>query len=97
MRKLFPIAFLVLLCCGRVKTVLPILNETPHRATLDAIDSLMWQQPDSTLAVMLDSALDKQQLLDLRLVADRHFNQFTVRLKQAYPKLTNGELGYCCL
>ena len=48
-------------------------------------------------AIYKDSALDKQQLLDLRLAADRHFNQFTVRLKQAYPKLTNGDLDYCCL
>lgn len=48
-------------------------------------------------AVYKDSALDKQQLLDLRVAADRHFNQFTVRLKQAYPKLTNSDLDYCCL
>ncbi|MBQ0130103.1 MAG: hypothetical protein KBT57_09740 [bacterium] len=48
-------------------------------------------------SVYKDSALDKQQLLDLRLATDRHFNQFTVRLKQAYPKLTNGDLDYCCL
>ena len=44
-----------------------------------------------------DSALDKQQLLDLRLAVDRHFKQFTVRLKKAYPKLTNSDLDYCCL
>ena len=44
-----------------------------------------------------DSALDKQQLLDLRLAVDRHFRQFTARLKKAYPKLTNSDLDYCCL
>ena len=44
-----------------------------------------------------DSALDKQQLLDLRLAVDRHFGQFIVRLKKAYPELTNGDLDYCCL
>ena len=44
-----------------------------------------------------DYALDKQQLLDLRLAADRHFGQFTVRLKKAYPELTNSDLDYCCL
>ena len=44
-----------------------------------------------------DSALDKQQLLDLRLAVDRHFGQFTVRLNKAYPELTNGDLDYCCL
>ena len=44
-----------------------------------------------------DSALDKQQLLDLRLAVNRHFGQFTVRLKKTYPELTNGDLDYCCL
>ena len=44
-----------------------------------------------------DSALDKQQLLDLRLAVDRHFGQFTVCLKKAYPELTNSDLDYCCL
>ena len=44
-----------------------------------------------------DAALDKQQLLDLRLAVDRHFGQFTVRLKKAYPGLTNSDLDYCCL
>ena len=44
-----------------------------------------------------DSALDKRQLLDLRLAVDRHFGQFTIRLKKAYPELTNSDLDYCCL
>ena len=47
--------------------------------------------------VYKDYAINKQQLLDLRLAADRHFGQFTVRLKKAYPKLTNSDLDYCCL
>lgn len=44
-----------------------------------------------------DAALDKQQLLDLRMAADHHFRNFTVRLKKAYPELTNSDLDYCCL
>ncbi|MDO5314869.1 MAG: hypothetical protein Q4F82_02035 [bacterium] len=44
-----------------------------------------------------DSALDKRQLLDLRLAVDRHFGQFTIRLKKTYPELTNSDLDYCCL
>ena len=44
-----------------------------------------------------DAALEKQQLLDLRLAVDRHFGQFTARLKKAYPELTNSDLDYCCL
>ena len=42
-------------------------------------------------------ALDKQQLLDLRMAADRHFSQFTLRLRKAYPKLTSIDIDYCCL
>lgn len=54
MCKLFLIASLVLLCCcGRLKTVSPVLNETPHRAALDAIDTLLQQQPDSALTALL--------------------------------------------
>jgi len=44
-----------------------------------------------------DSALSKQQLFDLRVAADQHFDLFTIRLKNAYPQLTNGDLDYCCL
>ncbi len=42
-------------------------------------------------------ALDKQQMLDLRMAADRHFSQFTLRLRKAYPKLTSIDIDYCCL
>ena len=42
-------------------------------------------------------ALDKQQLLDLRVAADRHFAQFTIRLRKAYPRLTSIDIDYCCL
>jgi len=44
-----------------------------------------------------DSALSKQQLLALRTAANQHFDQFTIRLKNAYPQLTNSDLDYCCL
>ena len=44
-----------------------------------------------------DSALSKQQLFDLRMAANQHFDLFTIRLKNAYPQLTNGDLDYCCL
>lgn len=42
-------------------------------------------------------ALDKQQLLDLRAAVDRHFGQFTLWLRKAYPKLTSIDIDYCCL
>lgn len=48
-------------------------------------------------SVYKDYALNREQLLALRDAADHHFNLFTIRLKQAYPKLSNGDLTYCCL
>jgi tetratricopeptide (TPR) repeat protein len=42
-------------------------------------------------------ALNKQQMLDLRMAVDRHYNQFTLRLRKAYPKLTSIDIDYCCL
>ena len=42
-------------------------------------------------------ALNKQQMLDLRVAVDRHYNQFTLRLRKAYPKLTSIDIDYCCL
>ncbi len=44
-----------------------------------------------------DYALGKEQMMALREAADRHFNQFTIRLAKAYPNLTKGDLDYCCL
>ncbi len=44
-----------------------------------------------------DFALDRQQLLELRLAVDHHFRKFTTYLKTAYPKLTNSDIDYCCL
>jgi len=66
------------------RLILERVNEGQFKSKIDYI-------------IYKDSALDKQQLLDLRLAVDRHFGQFTARLKKAYPELTNGDLDYCCL
>ena len=42
-------------------------------------------------------ALNKQQLLDLRTVVNRHFSGFSARLRDTYPELTHADLDYCCL
>ncbi len=52
-------------------------------------------QMDCTL--YKDYALGKEQMTTLREATDRHFGQFTVRLKKAFPELTHGDLDYCCL
>ena len=54
MRRLFLIASLFLLCCcGRRQAVGPLPDDTPHRAALDAVDSLMWCRPDSAFGALL--------------------------------------------
>ena len=48
-------------------------------------------------SVYKDYALSKEQLSALREAANCHFSQFTTRLVKSYPKLTSGDLNYCCL
>ena len=42
-------------------------------------------------------ALSKEQVVALRMTADRHYGQFTSRLKRLHPELTQDDLSYCCL
>ena len=42
-------------------------------------------------------ALDKQHLFDLREATDRHYAQYTLRLRETYPELSNIDIDYCCL
>lgn len=42
-------------------------------------------------------ALERRHLSELRKAADDHFNNFTIRLKKEHPRLTDMDLGYCCL
>ena len=44
-----------------------------------------------------DFALSKEQLIALHDAANRHFAGLTMRLKKAYPQLTDSDLNYCCL
>ena len=66
------------------RLVMERVNEGQFKAKIDC-------------GIYKEYALDKQQLLDLRLAVDRHFNQLTLRLRKAYPKLTQIDIDYCCL
>ena len=48
-------------------------------------------------SIYRDYALDKHQLEALRNAADRHFDQYTVRISKAFPSLTKTDIDYCCL
>ena len=42
-------------------------------------------------------ALTKDQIITLNKVVNLHFNGFAVRLKKAYPQLTDSDINYCSL
>ena len=42
-------------------------------------------------------ALQKEQLLALRLASDENMDDYTIRLKKHYPNLTDEDVTYCCL
>ena len=42
-------------------------------------------------------ALQKDQLLTLRLAADENMDGFTIRLRKRFPNLTDEDVTYCCL
>ena len=47
--------------------------------------------------VYKDYALDKNQIMLLRDAVDRHYDNFTIRLKDRFPELTSDDIDYCCL
>lgn len=44
-----------------------------------------------------DYALRREQLIELREAANLHYDNFTTRLKNRFPKMTNDDIDYCCL
>ena len=47
--------------------------------------------------VYKEHALQKEQLLALRLAADEYLDDFTIRLRKHFPNLTDEDVTYCCL
>ena len=78
------------------KTVASFTEEPICRLILERVKEGRFKSK-MNYAVYKNYALNKQQLLDLRLAANRHFKQFTIRIKKSYPELTNSDLDYCCL
>ena len=42
-------------------------------------------------------ALGNEQIMGLRAAANLHYDNFTIRLKDKFPELTNDDIDYCCL
>ena len=46
--------------------------------------------------VYKEHALQKEQLLALRVAADEKMDDFTARIKKHFPCLTDDDVTYCC-
>jgi hypothetical protein len=66
------------------KFILNTAHEQQFKAKMDCL-------------VYKEYALNKEQLLSLRMAADKHLNGFTERLMKKYPELTNDDINYCLL
>ena len=64
--------------------ILDIVNNTAFKAKID-------------YKIYADKALGKEQLLALRLAADKHYGGFAKKLRSRYPDLTDDDLNHCCL
>lgn len=64
--------------------ILNIVNNTTFKAKMD-------------YKIYTDIALNKEQLLALRLSADKHYHGFARKLRSRYPGLTDDDLNHCCL
>lgn len=42
-------------------------------------------------------ALGNEQIMELRAAVNLHYDNFTIRLKDKFPELTNDDIDYCCL
>ncbi len=66
------------------KKILDVANEQQFKSKIDCL-------------CYKDYALRKEQLIELREAANLHYDNFTTRLKDRFPKLTNDDIDYCCL
>ena len=48
-------------------------------------------------SIYKEFALSKEQLQSLRDSADEYMGQFTTRIRNRFPKLTDEDMNYCCL
>ena len=65
-----------------------LILETVHQQNFKSkIDYLVYKE----------HALQKEQLLALRVAADKYMDDFTIRLRKRFPNLTDEDVTYCCL
>lgn len=64
-----------------------ILNITKNQQFKSKIDYINYK----------NFALGNEQLMELRTKVNLHYDNFTIRLKDKFPELTNDDINYCCL
>ena len=74
----------------------PFINEPICKNILTAV-SLKHFKTKIRFDEYKEYALSKNQLLALRDAVDRHFDNFTQKLRNDYPELSNDDIDCCCL
>jgi len=74
----------------------PFINEPICKCILETTHIQQFKSKVS-FDIYKEFALSKEQLLLLRDAVNRHYNNFTQRLKNEYPELTYDDIDYCCL
>lgn len=66
------------------QTILDIVKEQQFKSKIDYINYKAF-------------ALHYEDLMELRMAVNLHYDDFTIRLKDKYTELTNDDIDYCCL
>lgn len=65
----------------------------------DILDTVKKQQFKSKIHYInyKDFALGREQIVELRAAINLHYDNFTIKLKDRFPGLTDDDINYCCL
>ena len=74
----------------------PFINEPICKSILTAVSHKHFKTK-VRFEEYKEYALSKNQLLALRDAVDRHFDNFTQKLRHDYPELSNDDIDCCCL
>ena len=66
------------------QTILDIVKEQQFKSKIDYVN-------------YKDFAIGNEQIMELRAAVNLHYENFTIRLKDKFPELSNDDIDYCCL
>ncbi len=84
---------------SEIKMKVEVKQFTDEQICQTILDRVKEQQFKSKIDYInyKDYALGNEQLIELRAAANLHYDNFTIRLKDKFPELTNDDIDYCCL